>query len=136
MSDWLDQIPEAATNYLEGQRLDEVECLIPDLSGIARGKAMPGSKFATQPHFYLPNSIFFQTITGDWGEVGQEDGAENAFSVREGFRLLSAYATKEGEKLWIITERDRSVTTILLPGEYESVPFINGSNRTNGGKVS
>jgi glutamine synthetase len=53
--------------------IDEVECIVADLAGVARGKAMPGSKFASQTHFYLPNSIFFQTITGDWAEV-MDDG--------------------------------------------------------------
>ena len=58
MADWLSQAPEAARAYLDGKRLDEVECLIADLTGVARGKAMPASKFATQDQFYLPNSIF------------------------------------------------------------------------------
>src|SRR6056297_1100973 len=71
---WLGQIPGTAAAYLDGTRLDEVECIISDLSGIARGKAMPASKFATQSQFYLPNSIFFQTITGDWGEAAGEGG--------------------------------------------------------------
>ncbi|SFI52777.1 glutamine synthetase family protein [Celeribacter neptunius] len=66
MTDFMDQIPEAAADYLEGRRLDEVECIVADLSGIARGKAMPAAKFAKQKHFYLPNSIFLQTINGDW----------------------------------------------------------------------
>ncbi len=74
MTDWLKTAPEAAKDYLKGHRLDEVECLIPDLSGIARGKAMPASKFATQDLFYLPNSIFFQTITGGWGEAAGDAG--------------------------------------------------------------
>lgn len=74
MSDWLKTAPDAAGAYLDGKRLDEIECLISDLSGIARGKAMPASKFATQAQFYLPNSIFFQTITGDWGEAAGEEG--------------------------------------------------------------
>jgi glutamine synthetase len=68
MADWLNNVPDAARAYLDGRRLDEVECLIADLSGIARGKAMPASKFATQDQFYLPNSIFYQTITGGWAE--------------------------------------------------------------------
>lgn len=55
---------------------------------------------------------------GDWGEVGKEDWKENDFSVKEGFRILSAYKTKKGEKVWIITEADRSSTTLLLPSEY------------------
>ncbi|MDA7427104.1 glutamine synthetase family protein [Primorskyibacter aestuariivivens] len=74
MSDWTDQIPEAARAYLEDRRLDEVECIISDLPGIARGKAVPASKFARQSHFFLPDSIFYQTITGDWGEAAGDGG--------------------------------------------------------------
>ncbi|MDF3414259.1 glutamine synthetase [Sulfitobacter sp. M57] len=74
MADWKDTLPEAATAYLEGRRLDEVECIISDLPGIARGKAVPASKFARQQYFHLPDSIFYQTITGDWGEAAGEDG--------------------------------------------------------------
>ena len=66
MRDFLEKLPETAQHYLEGRVLDEVECIVSDLAGVARGKAMPGAKFAKQSHFYLPNSIFFQTITGDW----------------------------------------------------------------------
>lgn len=57
-------------------------------------------------------------ITGDWGDVPPEDAKENELSLKEGFRLLSSYQTKRGVKLWIITEADRSVTTLLLPEEY------------------
>ncbi|WP_456389815.1 glutamine synthetase family protein [Profundibacter sp.] len=72
MTDWIDRLPEAARTYLEGRRLDEVECIVSDLPGIARGKAMPASKFAKTKQSYLPNSIFYQTITG-----GYADEAEN-----------------------------------------------------------
>ena len=71
---WIASLPEAAQAYLEGRRLDEVECVIADLPGIARGKAVPASKFARQSKFHLPNSIFFQTITGDWGDAAGEEG--------------------------------------------------------------
>ncbi|WP_425038374.1 glutamine synthetase family protein [Primorskyibacter sp. S187A] len=74
MSDWMEELPEAARSYLDGRRLDEVECVIADLPGIARGKAVPASKFARQSHFYLPDSIFYQTITGDWGEAAGDGG--------------------------------------------------------------
>ncbi len=74
MSNWLKKTPQAAQTYLEGHRLDEVECIISDLPGIARGKAVPASKFARQDYFHLPDSIFYQTITGDWGEAAGEDG--------------------------------------------------------------
>jgi glutamine synthetase len=76
MADWTRKLPAAARRYLEGRRLDEVECIVADLSGIARGKAMPASKFARQTHFYLPNSIFLQTITGDWAEDSESNYTE------------------------------------------------------------
>src|SRR5689334_23900100 len=57
-------------------------------------------------------------ISGDWGELSEDDIKENETSVREGFRLLSSYRTVKGQKIWIITEADRSSTTILLPSEY------------------
>jgi hypothetical protein len=57
-------------------------------------------------------------MSNDWGELSDEDERENELSLKEGFRLLSAYRTAKGQKLWIITEADRSATTILLPDEY------------------
>jgi len=54
----------------------------------------------------------------DWGELDREDSRENEYSLAHGFRLLSSYTTAAGEKLWIITEADRSATTLLLPEEY------------------
>ena len=71
---WIDEIPEAARLYLDQHRLDEVECVIADLPGIARGKAVPAAKWEKQQFFHLPNSIFFQTITGDWGEAAGPEG--------------------------------------------------------------
>ena len=55
---------------------------------------------------------------GDWGQVCQDDWQENEHAVKEGFRLLSVYTSCDGVKFWIITEWDRSVTTVLLPDEY------------------
>ncbi|MDO9525827.1 MAG: glutamine synthetase family protein [Gemmobacter sp.] len=68
MAEWTDQLPQAARDYIAGRRLDEVECIVSDIAGVARGKAMPASKFGRQASFYLPNSIFLQTITGDWAD--------------------------------------------------------------------
>ncbi len=56
-------------------------------------------------------------VRGDWGEVGEEDARQNDWSLKNGERLMSAY-TVDGTKVWVITERDRSATTILLPSEY------------------
>jgi len=72
--DFMADLPRAAISYLEGKRLDEVECVIADLPGIARGKAVPAKKFAKQGQFFLPNSIYFQTITGGWGEAAGSEG--------------------------------------------------------------
>jgi hypothetical protein len=55
---------------------------------------------------------------GDWGELDAEDRAENDFSARNGLRILSVYRTPSGTRFWIITEADRSATTVLLPWEY------------------
>jgi len=64
------------------------------------------------------NEFLARHQTGDWGLVCGDDRRENDFSVKEGFRILSAYKTTKGEKLWIITEADRSSSTTLLPSEY------------------
>ena len=56
-------------------------------------------------------------LSGDWGDLCEEDKKENDFSLGHRLRLLSAYDTVDG-KLWIITEADRSATTFLLPEEY------------------
>ena len=66
--DWLEKTPQAAQDYVAGRRLDEIECVVADIAGVARGKAMPASKFARQEKFFLPNSIFLQTITGEWAD--------------------------------------------------------------------
>ena len=55
---------------------------------------------------------------GDWGDVCPEDRAENELSLKEGYRLLSVYKDSQGATFWIITERDRSATTVLLPDDY------------------
>ena len=68
MSKWTDQLPEAAREYIGDRRVDEVECIVGDIAGVARGKAMPAPKFAKQTNYFLPNSIFLQTITGAWAD--------------------------------------------------------------------
>jgi hypothetical protein len=62
--------------------------------------------------------LLLRHVNGDWGDLDDEDKKENELSVKEGFRILSAYELDTGVKLWVITEWDRSVTTILLPEEY------------------
>ena len=54
----------------------------------------------------------------DWGDLCEEDKKENDFSVDKRLRILSAYKFNDDVKIWIITEADRSVTTVLFPDEY------------------
>lgn len=56
--------------------------------------------------------------TGDWGELDEHDRLENELALKQGFRLFSAYRDRNGTKFWIITEADRSATTVLLPEDY------------------
>ena len=57
-------------------------------------------------------------IGGDWGDVCQQDREANEFALVNDLRLFSVYHTSNAEKFWIITEADRSATTILMPGDY------------------
>jgi hypothetical protein len=65
-----------------------------------------------------PAALLKRHVTGDWGDLDEHDRLENERSVSDGYRLLSAYILSTGIKIWIITEADRSVTTLLLPSEY------------------
>ena len=65
-----------------------------------------------------PFELLHRHVTGDWGDLEDEDKKENELSVKQGFRILSAYKLEIDVKVWVITEWDRSVTTILLPEEY------------------
>ncbi len=65
-----------------------------------------------------PGDFLSRHLRGDWGELCEEDKQSNQDALAEDLRLLSAYRTTAGTKLWIITEADRSVTTLLLPEEY------------------
>jgi hypothetical protein len=57
-------------------------------------------------------------VSADWGDVDKEDWKTNDYALAHGERLLSAYHTEDGTKFWIITECDRSATTVLLPEDY------------------
>lgn len=92
MSDWTEKLPEAARDYLSGRRLDEVECIVPDIAGVARGKAMPAFKFEHQKSFFLPTSIFLQTITGEWADApkGEDEYKEPDMTLVPDFTTATA----------------------------------------------
>jgi len=85
---------------------------------LGRTVATPGALRALEQANQNPFEFLQRHQAGDWGELCEEDKRENEFSVRNGFRILSAYRTRNEVKIWIITEADRSVTTFLLPHEY------------------
>src|SRR5215211_3735478 len=75
----------------------------------------PGADLAMRAARQVPLEFFVRHKNGDWGEVPPEDVRENEWSLENGARLFSAYRTRIDEKVWVITEWDRSVTTLLLP---------------------
>ena len=78
----------------------------------------PGALAALEKAGQGPQDFLSRHVRGEWGDLCEEDQRENAFSLERGFRLFSSYQTKMGAKLYVITEADRSATTILLPEEY------------------
>ena len=78
----------------------------------------PGASEALLTAQHVPLEFLLWHKYGGWGELCAEDARENERSLRVDSRLLSAYRTRHEEKLWVITEWDRSVTTFLLPMEY------------------
>ncbi len=80
--------------------------------------ATPGALEALQEAKETPLCYILRHVSGDWGELDAHDRRENERSLRLGFRLLSSYTLPTKERIWIITEADRSATTLLLPEEY------------------
>jgi len=80
--------------------------------------ATPGALALLEQANRSPLEFLSRHLRGDWGDLCQEDKMENEVSLKYGFHLLSSYPVTETEKLWVITEADRSVTTLLLPEEY------------------
>ena len=80
--------------------------------------ATPGALSALERAGQSPGVFIDRHLNGDWGEVCGDDWALNDLALDDGDRLLSAYRTSLGERIWVISESDRSATTILLPDEY------------------
>ena len=80
--------------------------------------ATPGALAALHKAGQEPGEFLTRHVNREWGDLSDEDQKGNDYSLEHGFRLLSSYRTNAGDKVWIITESDRSVTTLLLPEEY------------------
>lgn len=80
--------------------------------------ATPEALQALQDIRVSPLTLLYRHGTGDWGDLEEEDKQENDFSLTRRLRLFSAYQVTDELRIWIITEADRSATTLLLPGEH------------------
>lgn len=80
--------------------------------------ATPGAMDALAASGQTPQGFLRRHVAGDWGDVSAADAQVNDESLSGGGRLMSSYCTSSGTKIWLITEADRSVTTLLLPEEY------------------
>jgi hypothetical protein len=85
--------------------------------------ATPSALEALEASGQAPTDFLTRHVRGDWGEICEEDKELNDQSLLDGSRILSAYRTGKGVKIWVITEAaddggQRSATTLLLPEEY------------------
>ncbi|MFD2111342.1 hypothetical protein [Thiorhodococcus fuscus] len=85
---------------------------------LGRLMATPSALATLESHGIDPLSLLQRHVQGDWGDLTTEDIEANRLALRESFRLLSSCRITDGVKVWIITEADRSVTTVLLPEDY------------------
>ena len=86
---------------------------------ITPGAVQALQRVAGNRYLSLASTLIARHQSGDWGAISPEDAAENELSVREGYRILSAYdLPDEGGRIWIMTEADRSATTLMRPDEY------------------
>ena len=91
---------------------------------LGRIVATPGATEALQDAEQNPDHFLDLHVSGAWGDLGVEDRQANERAVaheddpEKRSRVFSAYCTGKNVKLWVITEHDRSVTTLLLPEEY------------------
>lgn len=80
--------------------------------------ATPGALQALETAGHNASEFLVRHALGDWGNLCDEDKQANDEAVADDLRILSAYKLSDGQRLWCITEADRSATTLLLPEEY------------------
>ena len=85
---------------------------------LGRVVATRGALAAMKRSGDVPADFVRRHERGDWGLVGPDDWARNDAALKDGLRIVSSYTLKDGGTIWVITEADRSATTLLLPDEY------------------
>jgi len=110
--------PDAKTFWLKFRRkleiLNESKVLFP----LGNVYLTIGAREALEESNQTATEFLAKHQSGDYGDICEDDKRENELSVKEGFRILSSYKTSKDVKMWLITEADRSSTTLLLPEEY------------------
>ena len=104
-------------DFDRGERPNDEDELKP-LFELGQIVGTPGALQELQQAEQNPLELIVRHVTGDWGDLCEEDMQENKFALERGLRIFSSYKLESGEKVWVITEHDRSVTTILKPEEY------------------
>ncbi len=88
------------------------------LFGLGNVVATPGCLKLLEECKQTVDEFIDKHVAGDYGTIDAEDAQQNAWALKAGARIMSAYKTKSGKTIWIITEADRSSTCLLLPDEY------------------
>ncbi len=104
-TDWVTDLPDAFARYLGERRIEEVECIIPDFVGMSRGKAMPSYKFSPEQTLYLPVSLFYQTISGEYVDMDiPNQWLEQDILLRPDMSTATAVPWAEDATLQIISD--------------------------------
>ncbi len=90
----------------------------PALFWLGQVVATPAALETLHEHGVEPATLLTRHASGDWGDVAPEDAESNDVAIASNDRVLSAYVIAPEVRIWVITEHDRSSTTILLPSEY------------------
>ncbi len=103
---WTDTLPRAFRDYQAGRRIEEVECIIPDLAGMSRGKSMPEYKFTPDMTFFLPISLFYQTITGEYVDMEEIENQWTEYDIvlRPDMATASAVPWADDATLQVIAD--------------------------------
>ena len=110
--------PETLAVLKAGREILVRELFKPGRFALGQLVGTPGAFAALAAAGHVPPEFLLRHKNGDWGDLDEHDRAENERALVQGSRLFSAYSTRREERLWVITEWDRSATTLLLPAEY------------------
>jgi hypothetical protein len=92
----------------------------------------PGAEEALEEAGQSADEFVLRHANGDWGELGTAEVKDNQTALREGFQIFSAYTLSTSVRIWIVTEDDRSLTTVLLPNEFPFTAKSTGGEPMNG----